>query len=404
MERQIKRHIDFLDLLRGWAILLVFVHHSLITAFSLDELPWGTWFRDFTVPRSYLGLVTTTFMPGVEIFFVLSGFCIHLSFSRQPQWWILFQKRFFRIYPPYLAALLFFAFVYPITKLHLASWVDAAQFMSHLALLHNFDQRLFFGINPSFWSIAVQVQLYALYPILIGLAARFGWRRSLLGIAAIEITLRLTDGVLFTASGTGLPSWLSGSPLMFWFSWSLGAVVAERYLRGESLMIPPIFLYAVGALAIACIFFKPLSSMKFLFFALFTAGVVASLLHKADQRISIPDFLRNHLQQVGLWSFSLYLLHQPLLLGVKDAVVIMFGANIHPILLFLLCIASWVLIVPVARLFYRFCELPSIALVKFLHPPNAPNHALQQDGSAGTACAPTQPSPHGTRGTSSSGR
>ena len=343
-------------------------------------------------------------MPGVEIFFVLSGFSIHLSFSRQPQWWILFRKRFFRIYPPYLAALLFCALVYPITKLHFASWADAAQFISHLTLLHNFDERVFFGINASFWSIAIQVQLYALYPLLIALAARFGWRRSLLGIAAIEITLRLTDGVLLTASGTGLPFWLSGSPLMYWFGWSLGAVVAERYLRGDSLLIPRISLYAVGALAIACTFFKPLSSMKFLSFALFTAGVVATLLVKADQKISIPDFLRNHLQQVGLWSFSLYLLHQPLLLGVKDAAVITFGANIHPMLLFLICIAAWVLIVPIARLFYRFCELPSIALVKFLRPPNAPNHALQQDGSAGTACTPTQPSPHGTGGTSSSGR
>jgi peptidoglycan/LPS O-acetylase OafA/YrhL len=377
MERPIKRHLDFLDLLRGWAILLVLVHHSLITAFSLDELPWGPWFRNFTVPRSYLALVPTTFMPGLEIFFVLSGFCIHLSFSRQSEWWILFQKRFFRIYPPYLAALLFFALVYPLTKLHFASWVDVAQVLTHLTLLHNFDQRSFFGINPSFWSIAVQVQLYALYPLLIALTTRFGWRRSLVSIAAIEIILRLTDGVVLTAGGTGLPSWLSGSPLMYWFSWSLGAVVAERYLRGDSLLIPRVALCAVGALAISCTFFKPLSSMKFLFFALVTAGVVAKLLQKADQKISIPDFLHNHLQQIGLWSFSLYLLHQPLLWGVKDAATITFGANIHPFIMFVLCIASWVLIVPIARLYYRLFERPSIALVKFLHPPNAPNQAPQ---------------------------
>ena len=202
MEQPIKRHIDFLDLLRGLAILLVFVFHSISTAYGRDQLPWGPWFRDFNVDRSFLLLLPATLRPGVEIFFVLSGFCIHLSFSRQPQWWILFQKRFFRIYPPYLAALLFFALAYPITNLHFASWVDAAQFISHLTLLHNFDHRTLYGINASFWSIAIQVQLYALYPLLIALAARFGWRRSLLGIAAIEITLRLTDGVLLTASGT----------------------------------------------------------------------------------------------------------------------------------------------------------------------------------------------------------
>jgi peptidoglycan/LPS O-acetylase OafA/YrhL len=375
MERPIKRHIDFLDLLRGWAIFLVFVDHSLGTAFSLDQLPWGPWFRDFTVPRSYLALLPTTFgWIGVAIFFVVSGFCIHLSFSRHLDWWIFFQRRFFRIYPPYLVALLFFALVYPISKLHFTSLIDTAQFISHLTLLHNFDQRSFFGINQSFWSIAVEVQLYALYPLLLALAARFGWRRSLLGLAAVEITLRLTDGVLLTAGDTGLPLWLSGSPLMYWLSWSLGAFVAECHLRGDCLLIPRISLYALGALAIACNFIKPLSSMMFLLFALLTAGVVAKLLHNADQKISIPDFLRHHLQQVGLWSFSLYLLHHPLLLAVPQvAAKIMSGAYIHPFLLFLLCIASWVLIVPIARLFYRLCELPSITLGKLLHLPNAPN-------------------------------
>ncbi len=88
--------------------------------------------------------------------------------------------------------------------------------------------------------------------------------------------------------------------------------------------------------------------MTFLLFALLTAGVVAKLLHNADQKISIPEFIRHHLQQVGLWSFSLYLLVVP-----QVSAKITSGAYIHPLLLFVLCIASWVLIVPIARLFYR---------------------------------------------------
>lgn len=259
-------------------------------------------------------------------------------------------------------------------------------------------------LSISFWSIAVQVQLYALYPLLIALTARFGWRRSLLGIAAIEISLRLTDGILFTTSGTGLPRWLTGSPLMYWLSWSLGAIVAECYIRGVSLSIPRMFLFAPAVFAIFSGFFKPLSSMMFLFYALFIAGVVAKLLQKADRKISIPDFLRNHLQQVGLWSYSIYLLHYPLLLIVPIvAFKILPSAYSHPFTYFVLCSASWILIVPIAGLFYRFVELPSIALGKRLLAPNAPSQALQQDGSTVTASAPTQSSPHGTGNTSSAG-
>ena len=127
MERPIlaERRIDFLDPIRGIAILLVFVFHSLGTAFGRDELPWGPWFRDFNVPGSFLLLLPATFgWVGVAIFFVVSGFCIHLSYSRLPQWSLFLQRRFFRIYPPYLVALLFFALAFPITRLHFASWQD----------------------------------------------------------------------------------------------------------------------------------------------------------------------------------------------------------------------------------------------------------------------------------------
>ena len=272
--------------------------------------------------------------------------------------------------PPYLVALLLFAFVYPLTKLHFASRVDTAQIVSHILLLHNFDHRTFFGINGSFWSIAVEVQLYALYPLLIALAGRFGWRRTILGIAAIEITLRLTDGVLSTVHGTGLPLWLSASPFIYWFSWSLGAFIAERHIRCNPLQIPRIAVYALGAIAVGSGFFKPLASMSFLLFALLTAGVIARLLIRTDGQLHIPDALRTHLQQVGLWSFSLYLLHQPLLAAVPKFTS---GAHLHPLLLFILCLTSWVLIVPLARFSYHLCELPSVALGKLLHARNAPN-------------------------------
>ena len=212
MDKSPNRHIDFLDPLRGIAILLVFIFHSVGPAFGRDELPWGHWFRDFNVSTPFIFLIPATFgWVGVAIFFVVSGFCIHLSFSRLPQWSLFFQRRFFRIYPPYLITLLFFAVIFPTTRLAFTSWHSAGQFVSHLFLFHNIDDRSFFGINPSYWSIAVEVQLYALYPILIMLARRFGWRRTLIGLAMIEITLRFTDGVLFTFNGTGLPRWISGS-------------------------------------------------------------------------------------------------------------------------------------------------------------------------------------------------
>ena len=51
----------------------------------------------------------------MPLFFVISGFCIHLPYARAlaaadpettaPDWKRFFARRFWRLYPPYLAAL-----------------------------------------------------------------------------------------------------------------------------------------------------------------------------------------------------------------------------------------------------------------------------------------------------------
>jgi peptidoglycan/LPS O-acetylase OafA/YrhL len=53
-------------------------------------------------------------MLGVPIFFVVSGFCIHVSFQQQSrEWGGFFLRRFFRLYPAYLAAVLLFMLLNP---------------------------------------------------------------------------------------------------------------------------------------------------------------------------------------------------------------------------------------------------------------------------------------------------
>lgn len=373
MQSQKPSHIDFLDVIRGIAILFVFLFHSLAVAFNQDQLPWGTWLRDLNVPSSFLILLPASFgWAGVPIFFVISGFCIHLSFSQNRNWGIFFQRRFFRIYPPYLVALIFFSTLYPITKFNLlSSWNAVAQFTSHLALLHNFDIRSSYAINSSFWSIAVEVQLYILYPILILLTTRFGWRGSLFALGSVEIVLRMTDGILFTINNAGLPQWISGSPFIYWFSWSIGAFLADCHLHNKYIFVSRGFLLTIMVSAVASNFLKPFSSMTFPLFAIFTAGIIAKFLNKPEQHFHRLRFILHHLQNVGIWSFSIYLLHGPLLLAIPIVIrKITPNSDIHSIFIFLICIMSWFVIVPISYFYYRWCELPSISLGKLLRTSN----------------------------------
>ena len=96
--------------------MAVFLYHSLGVSFGFDKLPWDGLYRNFDTSKSFLALYPLTYgWSGVSVFFVVSGFCIHLSHQRNKEkgWLSFANSRFFRIYPPYILAILLFSFVWP---------------------------------------------------------------------------------------------------------------------------------------------------------------------------------------------------------------------------------------------------------------------------------------------------
>jgi len=373
-----KDHIPFLDYLRGIAILAVFLFHCLepnpLPGKSI-ELSWNGWFRDFNVQHSFYPVLPLTIgWIGVAIFFVVSGFCIHLSHekSREKDFGIFFIRRFFRIYPPYLAALLIFALIFPWSKLDFSSTIihvhterlySLISLGAHIALVHNFSELFSWDINGAFWSIAVEVQLYLLYPLVLVMASRLGWGRTLAITAVIEFALRA-----FVAA-TGFPNAIIFlNPLYFWFSWSLGAYLAEAYLKGKPLPFTGRSLLLFPSLFLVCYMVKPLSYFCFPLGALSTVYLMSHWLSHPE---TVPTgegrggFIFRHLRFVGLISYSLYLIHQPLINAVPDVIALIVpGAHIPYLGMFSICVASWIVILVPTYLFYRFVELPSIALGK----------------------------------------
>ncbi|MFO1497508.1 MAG: acyltransferase [Verrucomicrobiota bacterium] len=347
------RHLDFLDQIRGVAILWVFIFHAYIVSFG--EFPHlNRWERAVTLPAA-LGWL------GVSVFFVVSGFCIHTSYARQPDWAAFFKRRFFRIYPPYLVALLLFALIFPTTRLKGLTVFNAAQIGSHSFFVHNLSERSLFGINPSFWSMAVEVQLYAVYPLLLMLVARWGWKISLLIALVVEVTLVQAKG------HWGLPAWLAYSPFAYWCSWSVGAAIGDAYLRKKTIWLPRGSLSILAALLALGFFVQPVGALGFLCVALATAVVIIRKLQAPPATTANRNHFSTELSRAGLWSYSLYLLHQPLVFCIPLLIGMIYPHDApHRWLLFLISLASWFVIVPLAGVFYRHCEMPSNALGKSL--------------------------------------
>lgn len=367
-----RNHLSFLDQFRGVAIICVFVYHALFQAFRRDQLDWGGWLRNFDAPASFLGLYPITWgWCGVAIFFVVSGFCIHLSHARSkdPSVISFFIRRWFRIYPPFLVALLFFVFVFPHTRLNLHSHYDLGQLLSHLLLLHNLDNRTWSAINVAWWSVAVEFQLYLLYPLLLLATRRLGWRGVLVITAIIEFGLRLGGDIYQLTTNGPLPALLFNLPFYFWFSWTMGAAIADAYVKGQPLPFMRSSIWLWLALFIAADLIKPLHEFSFTFAALVTAIAIARLLSRAQDaeqsRSFLPRRLIDHVRLAGTCSYSIYLIHLPILEVLPQlARFVAPSAGAYPLLVYVGCLASWAIILPLSWIMYRYVELPAIAMGK----------------------------------------
>jgi peptidoglycan/LPS O-acetylase OafA/YrhL len=377
--------LSFLNSARGIAILSVFAFHCISAG---QQIPWGPWVRDFSVSIFDLALLPLNFgWLGVPVFFVISGFCIHFSFITQGRdWKAFFIRRWFRIYPPYLGAVVLFALVIPESSLHFD--LDGArawrELVYHLLLIHNYNAYTYFGINSSFWSIAIEVQLYLIYPLLIWLTARFGWGRTLLLTALIEGGIAVLSGLQAAAHGlessfgfkypAGLLNlmaqlnWLTISPFAYWFSWSLGAKLADDYLNKKSMLLAktPVIIW-IGCI-LTCYLFRPLCGFIFMSTCLLTATIIGKRLMSSSGNESRPGFAGSALQKIGIWSYSLYLLHQPLI-GIAELNLVTLLPVVPPPLRLGVAFASLMFILPLCFLSHRYIELPCVRLGKsFLKP------------------------------------
>src|SRR5215510_12836736 len=117
---------------------------------------------------------------GVFLFFVISGFCIHLQWARarargaEPEIRFIsfWKRRIRRLYPPYIIALLLFLLMAASTvglSLTKSFFYDLGM---HLLMLHNLDPKTCYTINGVFWTLAIEEQLYLAYFLLLFIRIR----------------------------------------------------------------------------------------------------------------------------------------------------------------------------------------------------------------------------------------
>lgn len=311
--------LPVLDVLRGAAILVVFVFHYAAEVYGLDWYRWDGPWRQFAPTgglADYALYPLTLGWSGVSLFFVLSGFVIHLGTTAAPlnrrfNAVRFFRRRFWRIYPPYLFALA--AFVLMQKGGPLLTAAGRADLAAHLLLVHNFHETTFFTLNGVYWSLALEVQFYLLYPILLfsrqrlGMAATFGLTVLISLAARCYLLVTYDCPYPITVAWASLP--------VLWMDWVLGAYLAERYATGRKTFGRHPWAWAVGLgiVFVAATLYLPTNGFTFSLASMAWAAVVDAAVWSQRERLGV---MARPVAFVGLVSYSLYLWHTPLLPAV----------------------------------------------------------------------------------------
>lgn len=337
--------IGSLDSLRGIAALIVvFYHLSLVVP---GIYPWLQ-----TIPPLRVVFAGTE---AVYVFFVLSGFVLYLSLQRhdRDRWLTFAARRLARLYPPVAAAVLFSAALYLLvapgpmpafqgwfTDL---SWTEPPSrrlLVGHLLLL---DPNRFHTLDNPMWSLVVEVRLSLLFP-LVAAAIRRRSMATLIGCVAISLVARH-----IMSSGHPVGRVDPFFTLQFLDLFAIGAWMAHyRDTLARLVRIVPAPLTVLAAL------FALIESGRAVPYMIYAAAVLVVAASFSYPLLSRLYGLRP-LVWLGERSFSLYLVHVPMLL---TAVHLLAGRM--PIAAILAGVVPVSLIA--AELFWLTIERPSIRL------------------------------------------
>lgn len=357
-----------IDALRGAAALGVVLYHAVEQ--GKHVLPNNP----FQYPVRAVQFASSFGYIGVFLFFVISGFCIHLQWAKskaagvEPEirFGAFWKRRIRRLYPPYIITLLLFMLLTAATVGLNVTRFFIYDLGMHLLMLHNLDAHTCYTINGVFWTLAIEEQLYLAYFLLLFIRVRWGWGVTLAVCLFARLAWMGLSHVVWLKTGFGIP--VPEAAASHWFTWALGALGVEVYfglttLRGWSrdLRLATVLIVAASALSTYLPWISKDTFLHdtswFLIHPLWGLGffIVVNRTVLAEQswlrHAKLPSLV-SVFSTLGVFSYSIYLTHELVIMQSWFWVNPRWWqlANVLVVVLPSVIIFAWV--------FFWFCEKP----------------------------------------------
>lgn len=257
----------------------------------------------------------------VDLFFIISGFIMCYVYKESvatlPQYTTFLRKRFARLIPLHYAVLLLYLSVLAIAtvfqvKINHPEAFDLSCVPSHLFLTYAFNTCPKFAFNTPAWSISAEMGMYILFPLLIKASVR---SRTIMFVGSLVVLSLAT-------------SHLNARPWYEWtFDWGVarafpsfvfGTILFDQQVSVTKLPFSSLlFRLFVGGFILGAAFGMNEVPLVAMIYCIVLFGLAADL-SKAQGSIS------PRLAPLGQLTYSIYMLHEPILLIMVDILAVKF--------------------------------------------------------------------------------
>jgi len=281
--------LDYLDSLRGIAVMMVIFTHA------------GLYVDTSGLPDILRHLISFA-SRGVQLFYILSAFTLFYSLDRRStsdahRWGDFFIRRLFRIGPLWWLSVIAFLF------LRNQYTFSSPNIVSNLFFVHGFHPQYINSIVVGGWSIAVEMVFYLLVPFCYFIFT--STQRTLIGIFWIYAGSRALIGILrHVDSGFSEQIW---NEYLFYFLpnqlpvFLTGFLLFHLIIRKDELVNAMGYIHLVATLFLCYILYPDwFHSQNFL---------LVPFVWIVSRAPRFPLWNNALLQYLGKVSFSLYLVH-----------------------------------------------------------------------------------------------
>jgi peptidoglycan/LPS O-acetylase OafA/YrhL len=319
------KRLGWIDISKGLAILFVVYFHFLRTVFEHYQLPAADWSglaaSTMSILRAAWWQVSGVGFHAVGAFIILSGWTLMQSTMRRAEagsvaWGAWYGARFVRLYPMYWVAHLVYLLSPFVARLEP---VDGRIILSLLGLRFVDITMNFMYLNAAWWYFSMLIQFYLIFPLLFWAVKKFGAWTFLLIACLLGFFVRYLMLDVYPQNG----QWIGGGLAICRLpEFALGMALGMWHLRSTS-RVEWFLLRGPGL--IAGLILYPLALKLYdngiaYVFCDFGTGVCCflSIVGVAGLISRVPG-LAKIIGLVGVYSYGLYLIHQPYViwLGLK---------------------------------------------------------------------------------------